>query len=751
MPLPALLLSLAAFLPSTSVVQVGAGTDAASAIQSAVDNCPASGGCRIELTDAKYVLKQAIWIENKADIEITSGRAESAPVITWDPALMELVANPDSGQAKTVERLFTLTPPPGGGRSDSGRVAGWLMWPYRCSPAGTPGSSVDTSNTFSTSGNQMNGMFLVRGSKRIRFSHLELDGVKPAFFENNAIWSCKYSVIGGNVGINTFLSLQVEISDCNLHHFWSAIYIDDRNTQCLAYSNSGDLDRKVWLGSCSIMGGHLIQRNRIHDCWWGANLQSTWDLGSTLRHNLVWNNRRDTALVLQNSSEAKRQIGGFLLIGDDRLTSHVVTQNSVLSSPYLAAWNGSDPFRSTVFSENLVGHHPWSYASNYSTSTELFGYARSQTAKGNRFLRKMEELGCSSKLVDSLILVGEILQRTVPTRCTSCQTVKLSPSITFWTGGPSFGSSDYNYLLKSENWSFPMGGWQSGLGATSGTAVRWWDSVAVDSVEFLSSMGIATTNAFRLGDIAHDATDSLAPKWSDTATTSFLTSRQKYGMAAGAHEQGSSNLGGDLPTLFMANGSPSMDVTGNLTLPFRTEFPAGTSQLVLLEGHLTPRSPSSGSDSLPNRPFPFAGQVIEMSHTSLTLATSGLLKSSDTIVQINLWMGAIVGSDTIPLTPASWIWAKGMKGTSLQPMPVGLSSRNRAPLRIGSARRDGNGWILDIRGLETGASAQLTDLFGRKASIRRVSDAQFRIDEAPAGTWFLRSNGAASRPILLMR
>jgi hypothetical protein len=44
------------------------------------------------------------------------------------------------------------------------------------------------------------------------------------------------------------------------------------------------------------MGGHLIERNRIHANWWAVYSEAEWDQGSIIRENLAWDNANQLVL-----------------------------------------------------------------------------------------------------------------------------------------------------------------------------------------------------------------------------------------------------------------------------------------------------------------------------------------------------------------------------------------------------------------------------------------------------------------------
>ena len=91
------------------------------ALQSAIDAC--DSGCRIELSAPLYTLSKPIRIEGRRDLQIV-GTGTTRPVLRWDASLLALVANPVSGQASSVPKLFTLSWKDISGTADPTRPAG---------------------------------------------------------------------------------------------------------------------------------------------------------------------------------------------------------------------------------------------------------------------------------------------------------------------------------------------------------------------------------------------------------------------------------------------------------------------------------------------------------------------------------------------------------------------------------------------------------------------------------------------------
>lgn len=316
LPLPLAALCLVPVAAGAKEIVVPAITGATNAVQEAVDQCPDQGleDCRIVLQGTTYELANTLMIRNKKNLVLTGASAETRPVLVFQDDGTK--AGPDSDPDS-----LALKP------------AGWKKWPNSCGTA--VGGSLNTSNPFSTSGIQRNGVVLVQGSRNVTLDGLVIDGLKPIGWGKGGIWNCSNGVWYGNFGVNLYLSGQVTIRNCEIRNCFAGIYGLNRNKgAALAVNNPNDLDKGLLVPGArqGEMGGHLVEANLIHDNIWGAYLESNWDLGSTWRFNRVWNchNTASTyaAFYATGISEAMIHTGGFLFLKDAVGTPERVYNNT---------------------------------------------------------------------------------------------------------------------------------------------------------------------------------------------------------------------------------------------------------------------------------------------------------------------------------------------------------------------------------------------------------------------------------------
>lgn len=718
----------ASIVAAASTIQVSSPTE----LQKAIDAC--DSGCRIELAAPEYVLTRPVLVLGKRDIQIV-GTGSARALLRWDESLLKNVANPLKGSnlQAMVPKLFTLSWKDISGSDDPARPAGWLMWPFQGSESslgtnGPMGSSTDTSSPYSTNGFQRNGMILVEGSRDILFQNLELDGVKQAYFDNRGVWSQKYDVFFGNVGINLFQSLRIRITDSDIHHFWSALYLNGRNTRCHSFPNPDDLDFKsiLRMASCGIMGSHLVENNRFHSNWWVAFSESEWDMGSVFRDNLAWKNQQDTTFPFGSlgNTEKMDHVGGFLFMKDAIYPSHVVSGNTFLETPTPLAHMGWRYTSNTVFADNLIGPIPRNRLLDWH---QLLGYAISRRTFRNVLIEDSTS-GAYRFVPVSKVLVGT-------------DTVVLDP--------PANILRDYALPF---NWK-PLTGKR-----LQAQGIQWFDSLAADSIARLRlprtplKPPIDTTDNLRwivAGQPVHDtsAADFGSLDWRSPAVDSFILGKGFLGRTAGfVQPTGSPSVKG----LLWSSGTPFMDKNQTLHLPLQIQFVGGAASLVLQDLVISSRQCRFTSEPCTDSLIPIAlssASYLEQDQ-ELQIQLAGRLSPADSILQVDLWAGAVVDGNTLPLTPATWTWAKGMAYSNGRGPVSGIESRSQM-LRVGSVRRQSDRWIFTITGIPANASISMVDVSGRHAMLSRIDDHRYAVDAVHRGTWFLRIPGQPAQRVFL--
>ncbi|MBW8890042.1 MAG: hypothetical protein JF616_19985, partial [Fibrobacteres bacterium] len=186
------------------------------------------------------------------------------------------------------------------------------------------------------------------GAVRILWAHnITIDGIAvdaggAAPFNNPNVWgdgvTCNgqlYPLFHGNAGIAIYISGAVTIRRCEISNGYFGIAVKDRNQGgAFANFNPADLAKNniVPLSGFGRVGNHIFERNRIHNNSWGFFSESDWDLGNTVRYNLIYENHHATAAaaaaVKALSSEGANQPGGAFMFKDVMLTPWAIYNNT---------------------------------------------------------------------------------------------------------------------------------------------------------------------------------------------------------------------------------------------------------------------------------------------------------------------------------------------------------------------------------------------------------------------------------------
>jgi hypothetical protein len=195
---------------------------------------------------------------------------------------------------------------------------------------------------------QKNMDFDQNGALRILWAHnitidgIGVNGVGPAPFSWNGVWGngvdCNgqtYPLFHGNAAIAIFVSGGVTVRRCDLFNAYFGIAFKNRNQGgAFANFNPADLEKNniVPLSGFGRAGGHIIEKNRIHNNSWGLFTESDWDLGTTVRYNLIYENHHATAAeelaVKGLSTEGANQPGGAFMFKDAMITPWAIYNNT---------------------------------------------------------------------------------------------------------------------------------------------------------------------------------------------------------------------------------------------------------------------------------------------------------------------------------------------------------------------------------------------------------------------------------------
>lgn len=221
-----------------------------------------------------------------------------------------------------------------------------------------------------------NGALQILFTSNVTVDGIAVDGGGVYPFGYNGIWKegdvdCKWPLQHGNGAISIGVSGAVTIRNCDISNAYIGINVKDRN-QGGIFGNANPGDNEPWavvpLSGFGRTGNHIIEQNRIHDNSWGMFFESTWDLGSTIRYNLFYENHHPTETVANQvknlTSEGANQPGGALWFKDHMLSPLAIYNNTFWHNFLIFAGHWRAGAQHLIFN-NICGA-PFTYWSDYS-------------------------------------------------------------------------------------------------------------------------------------------------------------------------------------------------------------------------------------------------------------------------------------------------------------------------------------------------------------------------------------------------
>lgn len=223
-------------------------------------------------------------------------------------------------------------------------------------PKTTAESLVDSLITY-----YRNGALQILGAAHVRIEGIAIDGGGVYPFGGNGIWESKYPFQSGNAAFVLWKAGDVIISDCDISNAYYGINVIDRNDGgFFANPNPSDSGPQIGIPYYGLFrtGNHLIEHNRIHDNSYGFNFQLSWDLGSTIRYNLIYENHHATAAIAVAvkalTSEGGNQTGGAFVFKDDMLSPLSIYNNTFWHNSLIFSGNWKAGGQHLIFN-NIYG------------------------------------------------------------------------------------------------------------------------------------------------------------------------------------------------------------------------------------------------------------------------------------------------------------------------------------------------------------------------------------------------------------
>ncbi len=178
-----------------------------------------------------------------------------------------------------------------------------------------------------------NGALRVLGAKNVTIEGICVDGGGHYTFCWDNVWESRYPLFHGNAAIVVWVSGYTTIRHCNIKNAHFGIAFKDRNEGGI-FGNANPADIQPWnvvpLSNYGQVGGHLVEQNRISDNVVGLYNESAWDMGSTVRYNLIFENHYIGNEGSQTSGwDGGSHPGGGFEFKDNALTPWAIYNNTL--------------------------------------------------------------------------------------------------------------------------------------------------------------------------------------------------------------------------------------------------------------------------------------------------------------------------------------------------------------------------------------------------------------------------------------
>lgn len=183
---------------------------------------------------------------------------------------------------------------------------------------------------------ERNGALRIIGATGVRIEGIAVDGGGPYVFGADGIWNGKDAMQHGNAAITLVIAGEAIIRYCDISNAYFGINVKDRNVGgVFANPNPADIDsnKNIPFSRFAGTGNHLIENNRIHHNSVGMFFESVWDMGSTVRYNLIYENHHKNAAfadeVKTQTSDGGNQAGGAFMFKDHLLSPLAIYNNTL--------------------------------------------------------------------------------------------------------------------------------------------------------------------------------------------------------------------------------------------------------------------------------------------------------------------------------------------------------------------------------------------------------------------------------------
>ena len=216
-----------------------------------------------------------------------------------------------------------------------------------------------------------NGALQILGARNVTIDGIAIDGGGVFPFGYEQIWKekeldCRWPLQHGNAALIIWVSGQAVIRNCDISNAYFGISVKDRNEGGV-FANANPGDNQPWnvipLSGFAKTGNHVIEYNRIHHNSFGLFFESPWDMGSTIRYNLIYKNHHPTDAIASTvkglTTDGAQQPGGAIMFKDQMLSPLAIYNNTFWHNLFIFVGTWRAGVQHLVF--NNIYAQPYKY------------------------------------------------------------------------------------------------------------------------------------------------------------------------------------------------------------------------------------------------------------------------------------------------------------------------------------------------------------------------------------------------------